>query len=259
MHNLTGMIWVETRKAMRSRMPLWTVLASLFMPFGVAFLIFVAKHPELSQKLSLVSAKADLIAFSAAGWPTYLGIFSQLLAAGGFLFFVLIVSWIFGREFADGTVKDLLAVPVQRSIILLAKFAVAAIWSSVLAIGIMVVGIIFGAIIGLPEGSRSVMVQGCAIMLVTVGLAILVALPFAFFASAGRGYLLPVGVAVLTMMATNLVAIAGWGAYFPWGVPGLYAQGKIPLTSTSYWIVLLTGMAGISATYFWWKSADQSH
>ena len=39
----------------------------------------------------------------------------MLIAAGGFILFVLIISWVFGREFADHTVKDLLAVPVHRS------------------------------------------------------------------------------------------------------------------------------------------------
>jgi ABC-2 type transport system permease protein len=60
------------------------------------------------------------------------------------------------------------------------------------------------------------------------------------------------------MMMTNLVAIAGWGETFPWAVPGLYAQGKSSLTPISFWIVLLTGLIGIIATYLWWKYADQN-
>ena len=64
--------------------------------------------------------------------------------------------------------------------------------------------------------------------------------------------------AVITMMAANLVAVMGWGEYFPWGVPWLYAQGKTALTPISYWIVVLTGLAGMLGTYWWWKLADQS-
>jgi ABC-2 type transport system permease protein len=59
-------------------------------------------------------------------------------------------------------------------------------------------------------------------------------------------------------MMANLVVIVGWGEYFPWAVPGLYAQGKSPLTPVSYWIVCLTGLAGMLATYLWWKLADQN-
>ncbi len=56
----------------------------------------------------------------------------------------------------------------------------------------------------------------------------------------------------------NVVAIAGWGEYFPWAVPGLYSQPTVVLPAASYWIVLLAGLAGLVATYLWWKFADQS-
>jgi hypothetical protein len=41
-------------------------------------------------------------------------------------------------------------------------------------------------------------------------------------------------------------------------VPGIYAQGKTALLPISYWIAILTGLAGMVATYLWWKYADQS-
>ena len=258
MNTLFDMIWIELRKAIRSRMPLWTTLGSLFMPLGIAFLIYVSKNPEISQKLGLVSAKANLIAYSATDWPTYLGLFGEIIAAGGFILFVLIVSWIFGREFVDGTLKDMLAVPVGRSSILLAKYIVAAIWSIALTVIIFVVGLAMGAIINLPGGSVSVFLHGAVLVEITALLAVAVTLPFALFASMGRGYLLSIGLAVLILMMTNLVAIVGWGEYFPWAVPGLYAQGKSPMTAISYWIVLLTGLAGMIGTYLWWKFADQN-
>ena len=258
MNNLSDMIWIELRKAIRSRMPLWTALGSLFMPLGIAFLIFVARNPEISQKLGLISAKANLVAYAATDWPAYLGLFGQIIAAGGFFLFVLVISWVFGREFADGTLKDMLAVPVPRSSILLAKFIVVAVWSVGLSLVIFIAGLVMGALIKLPGGSQPVILQGSALVVITAGLVIAVVLPFAFFASVGRGYLLPMGVAVLALMMANLVAVLGWGEYFPWAVPGLFAQGKGALPPVSYWIVFLTGLAGMLATYLWWKYADQN-
>src|SRR5512135_876129 len=102
MNSLPDMIWIEWRKALRSGMPLYTGLGSLFMPLGIAFLIFAARNPQITQQLGLISAKANLLAYAATDWPTYLGLFSQLMAAGGFIVFVLVISWVFGREFADG-------------------------------------------------------------------------------------------------------------------------------------------------------------
>jgi len=252
------MLWVEFRKTLRSRMPLFTVLGSLLMPLGISFLIFVSRNPDISRKLGLISAKANLMADTATNWPAYMNLFAQMIAAGGFIFFCLIVSWVFGREFSDGTLKDMLAVPVPRASILLAKFAVSAAWSAGLSLVILILGLGMGALIGLPGGSTGVILQGCLKAAITAGLAILVALPFALLASIGRGYLLPVGAAILTMIVANVVAIAGWGEYFPWDVPGLYSQPKIVLPAASFWIVMLAGLAGMAATYLWWKFADQS-
>ena len=258
MNSLSDMLWIERRKAIRSKMPLWTALGSLFMPVGIAFLIFIARNPEISEKLGLVGAKANLVAYAETDWPAYLGLLGQIVAAAGFLFSILAISWVFGREFVDGTLKDMLAVPVPRSSILLAKFIVVALWSAVLTMVVFAVGLAMGAIIGLPGGSVSVIVRGSAVMAVEACLVVAVTLPFALLASVGRGYLLPIGMAVLTLMMANLMVVVGWGEYFPWAVPGLYAQGKSPLTAISYWIVSLTGLAGMMATYFWWKVADQS-
>lgn len=259
MDNLSDMIWTELRKAIRSRMPLWTGLGSLLMPLGIAFLIFVSKNPEVSKQLGLISAKANLVAFSASDWPTYLGMFGLLISAGGLILFVLIISWVFGREFTDGTLKDMLAVPVHRSNILLAKFIVTAAWCAGLTVVIFLVSLIVGAMIKLPGGSFSIIFQESALIGITTCMVIAVVFPFALFASVGRGYLLPIGLAVIILMMANLVAILGWGEYYPWAVPGLYIQGKSSLPSISYWIVILTSLAGISATYLWWKYADQSH
>jgi ABC-2 type transport system permease protein len=258
MNNLSDMIWIELRKATRSTMPLWTALGSLFMPLGIAFLLFVSKNPEVSQKLGLISAKANVMAYAATDWPTYLGLYAEIIGAGGLILFILILSWVFGREFTDGTLKDMLAVPVQRLSILLAKFIVAAIWSGVLTIVIFIAGLIMGAILELPGGSLGVVLHGSVLVATTCCLVITVVLPFALFASIGRGYLLPIGIAILTMIMINLVQIIGWGEYFPWAVPVLYAEGKSALSPASYWIVVLTGAAGMLATYLWWKYADQN-
>ena len=76
----------------------------------------------------------------------------------------------------------------------------------------------------------------------------------------GRGYLLPIGGVLLVLVLGNVVAIAGWGTYFPWAVPALYAEltGRGNLDAASYLLVIFAGLAGLSATYLWWRFADQN-
>ncbi|MGD0574200.1 MAG: ABC transporter permease [Anaerolineales bacterium] len=258
MNYVADMVWIESRKAIRSKMPLFTALGSLLMPLGIGFLIFLAKNPELSRNLGLVGTKANLTAYYATDWPSYLVLFAEIIAAAGFFLFILIISWVFGREFADGTLKDMLAVPVPRSNILLAKFVVVGLWSGVLTLGIFTLGLVMGALVKLPHGSMGIVLQGGVSVAITAGLVFAVVAPFALLASVGRGYLLPLGTAILALIMANLLAIAGWGDYFPWGIPGMYAQGKNSLPPISYVIVIATGLAGMIATYLWWKFADQN-
>ena len=258
MVSLPDMIWIEARKAVRSKMPLWTTLGSLFMPLGIAFLIFVARNPEITKRLGLVSAKANLMAYSATDWKSYLVLFAEIISAGGFFFFIISVSWVFGREFTDGTLKDMLAVPVRRSTILLAKFIVVVAWCAGMAIIMLLFGLIVGILVQLPGGSLEVILAGSIVDIITIGLIIAVVLPFAFFAGLGRGYLLPIALAVLMVITANLVMALGWADYFPWAVPTLFAQDSSSLTPASYAVVFITCLVGMIATYLWWKYADQN-
>jgi ABC-2 type transport system permease protein len=261
MHDLANALWIELRKATRSRMPLFTALGFLVLAFGLAFLMFIYKYPTFARSIGLISAKANLVG-GTADWPYYLGILAQAIAVGGILLFSLIESWVFGREFADGTLKDLLAVPVSRTTILFAKFIVVALWSLLLTVLISIVCLLLGAAIGLSQGTAEVFLNGVATLAITACLVIVVVFPFAFFASVGRGYLLPMGITLLVLVLGNVVAIAGWGNYFPWAVPALYAgftgSKGAHLEPVSYLIVIITGLAGMVGTYLWWKFADQS-
>ena len=261
MNDLMNAVWIELRKATRSRMPLFTALGFLLLPLGGAFLMFVVKYPTFAQKVGLISSKANLLGRSA-DWPSYLGLLAQMVAAVGLLFFSLMMSWVFGREFADGTLKDLLAVPVSRVTILVAKFIVVTLWSVAATVMFIIVGLGLGAVIGLPEGTSGLLLQGITTLVITACLVIIDVFPVAFFASVGRGYLLPMGVVIVTLILANLVFIAGWGSYFPWSVPGLYTQAmgsqNAQLEPISYLIVIITGLAGLVGTCLWWNFADQS-
>jgi len=256
MMDYMNMIWIEWRKVLRSRVPMFTAAGFLIMPLIGALLIFIYKDPQLARQLGLLGAKANLV-IGSADWPGYLNLMIAFTALGGFFFFCLAISWIFGREFTDGTVKDLLAVPVPRSSILLAKFIAVALWCSALILETTIAGVILGVVIRLPGGTPAVILHGAGRMVVAAAMSIVLVLPFGFFASLGRGYLLPLGIAVLTAILGNLAITLGWGEYFPWSVPGLYMQGAT-LAPFSYGLIGLTGLIGMGATHLWWKYADQN-
>ena len=257
MKNLTQTVWVETLKARRSKMPLLTTLGFLMIPLMGGFFMIILKDPEFARKVGLISAKAQLMA-GAADWPTFLNLLAQATAIGGIILFGFIGSWVFGREYTDRTIKDLLALPTSRSVIVLAKYIVVMVWSAALTAVVYFVGLGVGAAVGLPQASSEIFWQGTITIAISAALTIILVTPIAFFASAGHGYLPPMGVTILAIFLAQIVAVAGWGEYFPWSIPSLISQGS-QLGIASYLIVILTGVAGIAGTFIWWEFADQTH
>ena len=252
---------VELLKARRSRMPLFTALAFSLAPLAGGFFMVILKDPEMARRLGMISAKAQIIA-GAADWPTYLGVIGQAAAMGGFILFSFIASWVFGREYADHTVKDLLALPTPRRAIVLAKFVVVAVWAVALTTLIYFLALGVGAAVGLPPAPVETFEQATVTLAVTAALTLMLVPPVAFVASAGHGYLPPMGFAILMLILAQIVAATGWGEYFPWVVPALYAGMAGPayaqMGPISYVLVIITGLAGLIATLVWWERADQA-
>jgi ABC-2 type transport system permease protein len=255
--NLLQAVWVEALKARRSKMPWLTALATALFPLAGGFFMIVVKDPEMAQRIGLISAKAHLL-IAKADWPSYLDFLSLANAVGGIILYGFITSWVFGREYTDRTIKDLLALPTPRETIVLAKFLVIAGWSFGLAIVMVLSGFSIGMVIDLPPSTTQIMLHGMLTLSFTALLSLFLVTPIAFFASAGHGYLPPIAIMMLTVVMAQLVAVAGWGEYFPWAIPGLYAQGVF-LGITSYVILILTFLAGLAGTLLWWVRADQTH
>lgn len=256
MNNLTQAIWVELLKARRSKMPLLTALGFAMVPLGGGFFMLVLKDPEMARRVGLISDKARLT-ISTADWINYLRFLTMAVGAGGIILFGLIASWVFGREYSDRTIKDLLALPTSRATIVSSKLIVIALWSAALTLITCVITLIVGVALNLPPVSFQVFLQSGTTIIVAACLTIALATPIAFAASAWHGYLPPIGVMILAMGLAQLINAAGWGEYFPWSVPALFVQDE-NLGFVSYVIVIVTSIVGLVSTLLWWERADQT-
>jgi ABC-2 type transport system permease protein len=248
---------VELLKARRSKVPLLTALGFSLAPLMGGLFMVILKDPGFARNAGLLRTKAQLLS-GPADWPTYFGLLAQSTAVGGILVFALITSWVFGREFVDGTVRNFLSLPTSRSSLITAKFIVSAFLCALLVILNFLLGNIVGLLVGLPALSASILLQGARTIGVTAILTISLISPIALFASTGRGYLAPMGFAIIVLVLSQVLSAAGWGPLFPWAVPALYSGlGEQPLEVLSYVLVLTTSASGLIATFVWWRLADQ--
>lgn len=254
-------LYVEILKARRSRMLIFSALAFSLIPMFCGLFMLILKNPDFAKRIGLLGAKAQLAAGSA-DWPSYLGVISQAIAIAGIFLFSLIAIWVFGREYSDRTLKDILSLPTSRSQIVAAKFTLVAAWSIVVSVLVGVLSYGVGAAVQIPKWSSSVALKGASTIAGTAFLTMILILPVAFVASAGRGYLPPMAYTIFTLVLGMIFGATGWGRYIPWSVPALYSgvagsEGVKP-TAISFILVVLTGAIGVAATFYWWRHADQT-
>jgi ABC-2 type transport system permease protein len=255
----------EFRKARRSKI-LWisALVFLLLISIGGLFM-FILKDPEQARSLGLVGTKAEIFGGSA-DWPSFFILTLLMTGIGGLVVFGFIYIWIFGREFSDKTVYDMLSLPTSCLTIVIAKIITAAYWSVALILLSFILMLGIGAALQLPGWSVAIVLNGFENLLAAGSLTVLLCITFGLVASLTRGYLPAVGCIFLVMILGQVISRLGYGPYFPWTVPMLYSgaaesltgASPAPLGPVSYILVGLVGVLSIVLSGVWWRYADQT-
>ena len=210
-------ITVEARKAAASR-----VLAStaILLVIGVVAIAggttaaIQAGNEQLAARLGSVALEG--------GWSGVLSVAVEVTAAAGMLAFGVGLSWMYGREFTDGTITGLFGLPVTRATIALAKLTVYFLWTAATAVVLTVaVGVTAVAVSRqLPDATDW---AGLARLLGLIVMTAALPIPAAWAATLGRGLLPAIATTVALMAVTQIVAVAGTGGWFPLAAPALWA------------------------------------
>jgi ABC-2 type transport system permease protein len=260
MTGLRAALATEWLKARRSRVP-WLVLAGFsLVPFVCGLFMVILKDPEAARRLGLLGTKAQLAA-GTADWPTMLSMLAQAVAVGGAILFAFLTSWVYGREYADRTLRGLLASPTSRGAIVVAKAIVVGLWGLAITGWILVLGFAVGLFVGLPGWSDGLAATSVRDIAVAAVLTIVLQPVTGLLASIGRGYIAGLGWAVLAIALAQILAVLGLGAAFPWAVPALVSGAAGPdaaVPPASVGLVLVTGALGLAATIAWWRRADHT-
>ena len=214
---LRAAITVEARKAAASRVMV-SVTALLVLGVGALSLgMLLAAASGDEQVLAKLGPLAGV-----DGWGGLIGVALQITAAGGLLAFGVALSWLFGREFVDGTVTALFALPVSRPALAMAKLVVYLAWA--IGVAIVVTGVV--AVLGFAMGYGAMDaagIVGLSRIPVLVVLTAFIAVPAAWAATIGRGLLPGIAATVGIIVVAQVLAIADAGAWIPVVAPALWA------------------------------------
>ncbi|HLS24032.1 MAG TPA: hypothetical protein VK037_08975 [Pseudogracilibacillus sp.] len=73
------------------------------------FFSFIAKDLHFAKQSGLLGEKTQVIGDITA--ISYIDTYGQMISVGGIIVYGFVMSWVFGREYADRTMVSLLAIP----------------------------------------------------------------------------------------------------------------------------------------------------
>ena len=178
------------------------------------------------------------------------------------LLFAIMISYLFGREYNEHTLKTMLTIPVSRGNFLLSKYVMFLVWILILTVVTSLSTLVFGFIAGLEGFSLKLFIDSFIQLLFANVLLFLTFSPFVFLSLVITN-MVPamVGGAGLTLV-NMLIYGQTWAPYVPWVCPYLIASGEIAGYSTSisvsYGIILATFVIGLIISYIYFTRTDVS-
>lgn len=208
---------------------------TVFLVVGIAAI-------ATGMTLAARSGNTDIIAklgpaASLPGWDGLIAVVLQITAAAAVLASGVVLSWLIGREFADGSVTGLFALPVSRATIVTAKFTIYLLWTAIVSLALVLTTGAVGLLLALdaPVAGVTPLLTRLAVLTVLSGL---VATPAAWAATIGRGILPGIGTTIGIIAVAQIMAVTGIGAWFPLTAPALWAITPGAVTPTQLFLVL---------------------
>lgn len=220
----TAVIRAELAKLRRSTVTWTTMAAGVFMVAVAGFFLWMTMNPGVAQTLGLMGRKAGF-AFGdkPAGWSGFLTFIVEMGGMGGLILCSIIVTYVFGREYVEGTAKNMLALPISRGWFVLAKIVVSSAWFAALTLVMAITAWITGTIIGLGAVSAPTLLGAVSKLFAASAMSLCCSLIVAWVAVETRGYFAPLGFAICTLVMASLFGHTGWGPWVPWSIVGLYS------------------------------------
>nr|WP_295001234.1 ABC transporter permease [uncultured Methanobrevibacter sp.] len=178
------------------------------------------------------------------------------------LIFAIIISYLFGREYNEHTLKTMLTIPVSREKFLASKYIMFLVWIVILTVVTSISTLAFGFAAGLDGFSLKIFADGFAQLLYANVLLFLSFSPFVFV-SLFITNMVPAMIGGAGLALVNLMVYGqNWAPFVPWVCPYLIASGEIAEYSTSitvsYGVILTTFVIGLVISYIYFTKTDVS-
>ena len=176
------------------------------------------------------------------------------------LLYAIMISYLFGREYNEHTLKTMLTIPVSRGKFLLSKYVMFLVWILILTVVTSLSTMVLGFVAGLDGFSLKLFIDSFAQLLFANVLLFLTFSPFVFI-SLFITNMVPAMVGGAGLALVNMMIYGQtWAPYVPWVCPYLIASGEIAEYSgsvtLSYAVILATFAIGLVISYIYFTKTD---
>lgn len=176
------------------------------------------------------------------------------------LLFAIIISYLFGREYNEHTIKSMLCLPISRGRFLISKYVMFLVWIVILTVVTTLSAAVCGFVAGLEGFAIKLLIDSFAQLLLANVLLFLTFSPFVFLSLLITN-MVPAMVGGAALSLVNLMIYGqSWAPYVPWVCPYLISSGEIAEYGVNigipYAVILATFVIGLTISYVYFTKTD---
>ena len=176
------------------------------------------------------------------------------------IIFTIVVSYIFGREYTEHSLKTMMTIPLSRGKFILGKYLMLFIWTMILVAITFLSTCFFGYLGGASNITLAGAIECCKEMFITNILLFLSFSPFVFLSLLVPNMVAAMVTGAAFSIGNLMISSTKYAPYFPWSSSYLIGANEIANyscnTATSLAILLATFAIGLTISYIYFTKKD---
>ncbi|CAM4218631.1 bacitracin ABC transporter permease [Bacillus manliponensis] len=243
---MVNLLYTELLKLKRSKMFLISIIGAAVAPFMIVFASYVYREADkLPKPVTFYDLFYDtnLYTFLVIGIPLY----------------GVVTAYLFNREYAEDTLKNLLTIPVSRISFIMSKFITLFLWIMMLVFVAWVLTLCFGLLGSFDGLSVSLLITSFRQFLIGGVLLFILSTPIILITIMLKNYVPTIIFTIVITMINVMAANSEHRDLFPWSAAGDIARSELLPTyppEYSYVLIMATSFIGFVAVITYFKKTD---
>ncbi|AIQ12437.1 ABC transporter permease [Paenibacillus durus] len=243
---MVNLLYSELLKLKRSKMLLLSIIGAAVAPFMVAAAMFVqmkTKQPTIIAQFHVLLYNTSIYAVLVIGVPLY----------------GVITAYLYNREYAEDTMKNLLTIPVSRVALLISKWILLFGWIMLLTLMAWALALLFGTIGQFAGLDLSFVLNSFSNFAVAGILLFLLSTPIILITLVLKSFVPAIIVTIIITLMNVMLATSEHRGLFPWTAALDIANGTLEAKyppEYSYIAIAATSVLGLILAIMYFKKID---